>query len=389
MPYSLLRPSTTLNIVGSIAGGSIDGQRVLIIGEVGATATAPTDIIQKDIKISNLEQFGLDSQLVLAIQKFKKVNEATPLDVLPIPTGTAQATTDITVANDAIADSKIKISIGNLFKEIVVKKGDTTDIIAGYIETAYTNDNIFDVSRAGNVVTLTAKQSTASINNVSVFVEDTGDSGTNITGTDLASGASNTLADDYLSTLATAIDERYQGVIFDYANGTNAVRTYLEDNFNLLNDIKDGVGFATITDTMDNFKTALEPENYKSLVLFGNLAEMRYDVFPLVATAEIVAIRALRLTDGAVISKYVIGSETKGSIALASLPYFNTPLSFSQPKGCITETQLLDIIKAGGTIWTYNGLTVLSEVVTTYKTDNGGNSDVFGNILTMLTQCLL
>jgi hypothetical protein len=146
--------------------------------------------------------------------------------------------------------------------------------------------------------------------------------------------------------------------------------------FNLTNEIKDGVSFTTVRDNKDNFINVVEDENYKSLVLFGNLEEMEYNVSSLVATSEIVAIRALRLTEGANITKYVSQNlETFGGMSMCSLPYFNTPLSFSSPIGCIKEEDLIKIINSGGSVWTNNSITVLSEVVTTYKYNNVGDLD--------------
>ncbi len=59
--------------------------------------------------------------------------------------------------------------------------------------------------------------------------------------------------------------------------------------------------------------------------------------------------------------------ETFGGLYCASLPYFNTVLSFDKPVGCIEEEDLVNVIDKGGSLWVNNGVTVLSEVVTNYK----------------------
>jgi phage tail sheath gpL-like len=371
----LKRPSITLDIVGAITLVGNSNHRVLLIGEIGNSSTTVTNVIQKDIQSDNIAQFGDESQLYLAIQKFKEINDISKLDILPIAKGTTKATATITIANNATKDGKLKISIGGKFVEASVKNGDTKVVVATTIESAFSTSKLYTVTRASNVVTLTTKQPTASINGTSIVITESATTGTKPTSTSFVGGVSTTLDDDFLSSVT--IDERYQSIVFDYENGTGACRKYLENNFNLTNNINDGVAFSTVNKSLAGFKTLLGTENYKTLVLFGNLNEMKYDVYPLVATIEIVAIRAMRLTPKANISKYVLqGSiETEGGMSISTLPYFNTPLTFSKPIGTITESQLVELTSLGGSVWTHNGVTVLSEVTTTYKTNNVGEID--------------
>ena len=375
MKNTLQRPSTTLNIVGAVTTATNAEQRILIIGEIGDGATATVDDVIKDIGTSDLDQFGKDSMLYLAINRFKSINATNTLDVLPISNGTAKATLDITVTNTATKDSKVVIAIGTDKIEIVVKKNDTNEVIATKIETAYAGNKLFTATRATNVVTLETKSSSGEWNNLKPIIQDVYNSGSDIKVTAFKDGVSTSLSDTYLD---GKLDERYQTVIFPYSVGTKFAYSYLDKNFNKLNEINDGVAFTTTQDTLSNIKTIGDNLNSKSLVLFGNITDkMAYNVLPLVATAEIAGIRALRLTNKSNISNYVLeGSlETKGGMSLCTLPYFNTPLTWDKPKGLITEAQLVDLINRGVSIWTNNAKTVLSEVTTTYKKDSAGNSD--------------
>ena len=194
-----------------------------------------------------------------------------------------------------------------------------------------------------------------------------------LTTTDFTGGVSVTLT-DVLDTLLTS---RYHSVIFDYALGSESITDMLQGRRNLTNDIKDGVGFTTINTDITTAETDLALLNFQTLVQFYNLDEMKYDFFPLQATAEIVAIRALRLTTDANIADYIIGNETFGGMNKASLPYFNTPLTFGKPTGVLTEAQLVSLNDVGGSTFTCVGTSAkLSEVLTTYKRDNAGNNDV-------------
>jgi phage tail sheath gpL-like len=97
------------------------------------------------------------------------------------------------------------------------------------------------------------------------------------------------------------------------------------------------------------------------------------------------AVRSLRLTQDASISRYLTSSASLdqfGGPALASLPYFNTPIpqmpNITAPRGWTTaEIELLlaggiSVIGANAT----GSAALVGEVVTTYKTDSAANEDI-------------
>jgi phage tail sheath gpL-like len=105
-----------------------------------------------------------------------------------------------------------------------------------------------------------------------------------------------------------------------------------------------------------------------------------------VKAAQFAAIRALRLTDGASISRFVITAngplDSFGGPALASKPYFNTafpnlPL-VATGRGW-NSTEIEQLHDEGGAVLginAYGNAALAGEIVTTYKTDTAGNDDI-------------
>jgi len=101
--------------------------------------------------------------------------------------------------------------------------------------------------------------------------------------------------------------------------------------------------------------------------------------------AMIAGIRALRLTDGASISRFIISRDGSldrwGGMALASLPYFNTPVPALEPMNVadgFTNTEAANLEAVGVSVIGNNSTgtdVILGSMVTTYKTDVAGNPD--------------
>ncbi len=105
---------------------------------------------------------------------------------------------------------------------------------------------------------------------------------------------------------------------------------------------------------------------------------------PAVLSSEISSVRALRRTDGANIASFLageVGLDAFGSAALSSRPYFNTPFSLLPvaPTGVgFTSEEVEDLFDDGVSVMGNNSAgntVILGEMVTTYKTDSGGNPD--------------
>lgn len=167
----------------------------------------------------------------------------------------------------------------------------------------------------------------------------------------------------------------------------------LDARFNVSNNVLDGVGVMCIYDTFANLKTAGNLLNSQSIVLLGIYKVDEADFkgqaileMPTVIASEFAAVRALRLTHNANLALYVPGTtngarDSFGGPALASMPYFNTPfyeLPISTLKHEFTDEEQTELNTTGISLLdnnTANNRVIAGEVVTTYKTDFGGNPD--------------
>jgi len=141
-----------------------------------------------------------------------------------------------------------------------------------------------------------------------------------------------------------------------------------------------------------NLVTLGNAQNSQSVVIAGNRLLNDTDFkggsmleLNNVVSAQFGALRALRLTQDANISRYVIATrgalDSFGGPALASLPYFNSPF-FDLPiipigKGFKKE-EIDQLAEAGLFVFGNNvnrTQIILADVVTTYKTDVAGNPD--------------
>jgi phage tail sheath gpL-like len=188
-------------------------------------------------------------------------------------------------------------------------------------------------------------------------------------------------------------DKRYQTVVYPSSFDLSVLLDLLNNRWNVNNNILDGVGIITITDTFVNCKSACLAKNTQSLIILNDKSvnSTYYKGASLlelndVQSAEFAAIRALRLTADADISQYVISTngirDNLGGAAIASLPYFNTPF-YNLPvidEGLeFTLDEMAQLKTAGGSILSNNisnNLIIAGEIVTTYKTDPASNSDV-------------
>ncbi len=98
------------------------------------------------------------------------------------------------------------------------------------------------------------------------------------------------------------------------------------------------------------------------------------------------SIRALRLTEDANISRFVISRDGSldrfGGMEIASLPYFNTPvpeLPLQDIEDGFSKDEIDDLKAAGVAVIGNNRANtgvILGEAVTTYKTDAASNEDI-------------
>lgn len=364
-----------------LAGDSTAGfgeQRVLLIAQGAGSATAK--ILIEDVQQTEIETLcGVNSMATMAFNRFKTHNKANEIDIITLaePAGT-QAQGGFTTTGTALESKNLVINVGDddFDVTIAIVKDDLASAIATKIIDAINATTYpFTASIDGvddTLVLIDFDIAGEMANNLTVTTKNRV-LGLAFTATAFTGGAGAYDATDVL----TPLTKRYQSVIFDSAMSFDDVETWLEARFNTTNAIYGGVGIAMKNDTLANVKAFADAKNSKTMVVLGNIDEMKYNAIPLFAVAEFGAKRALRLTDGAVLGNLVVeAQEAFGGINKASLPYHNTPMSYDAPASEIIIEQVQDLNDAGVSLFVPTSIdVVLGSLVTLYKLDGTGTAD--------------
>lgn len=211
-----------------------------------------------------------------------------------------------------------------------------------------------------------------------------------VTITAMTGGANNPVLTDLFLPISKI---RYQNIVYPSTYTLTVLTDLLTPRWNTINNVLDGRGILSKTDTKVNLETYLNGLNNQSLVFHCNKKIDKANhkgsalvEFNSVIASEVGAISALRLTDGSDLSQYNISSgglrDVTGGSAIASFPLFNTPMPYLLPIQIGNEwedTDVTDLKEAGGFVLGNNknetGI-IFGEVVTTYKTDAAGNDDI-------------
>jgi phage tail sheath gpL-like len=391
----ILSPSQNWSIIPAQQLAGVLEQKVLVVGQMlaGGSATAG-DLIQ-DIPNDGSEDtlFGQRSHMAGMVREFKKLNERTQLDAIPLDDASGTAGTAVITATgtSATADATIYVSVGsekNHRYQVDLSSGDTPTDVASAIDTAFAadDDSPFQASASLGVVTFTCEHDGTLCNDWCVKIEGT------IPGITLAiTGWTGGATDPTLTGVLDVIgDIRYQTIIWPSNYAVTEVETVLNARFNTSYLILDGVAIQVKKGTLATLKSYAN-QNSQSLVILGNktVAETDRDgtavvEMPDIVASQFAAFKALRLTDTAPLTQYlstVAPNDQFGGIALASLPYHNTlmpNLTVPDPRDEFTLTEQAELtdnaVSVFGANRAYNS-TILGTVVTTYLTNNAGNPD--------------
>jgi len=401
-------PSVTIILQNADGEVSNTPQRVLLVGQKVAAGSAAAGVLVQNIENSGAPEnalFGPSSMLAAMVRAFKKVNPVVRVDAIPLSDagGAVARVVTFTVVGPATAAGSITVVAGSelLHKfEVAFASGDTATVIAGNITAAINADTKcpFTASNIAGAVSLTADNGGTVANSLGVEVKEiTSDAGVSVASvTQGTAGAT----DPTLTTVLDVAVERYQAIVWPYASSLTALATFLAARFNPTNAIMDGIGIATRQDTFSNLISALDALNDKDLVLFVDeqTTETLYlgpaqNEASYAKSSIFAAVRALRLTEDASISHLLTSTASLdqfGGAALASLPYFNTPLAdlpiIPAGRGW-TQSEIPSLVTSGGSIMGVNpGGTgaLVGEVVTTYKTDPASNPDATFKYLNFL-----
>ena len=394
-------PNVTVNIVSALTQVANQPQKVLFVGQKLAAGTAVAGELQSNIQNDNSWDalFGGASQLSAMIRAARLLNQVTQFDAIALDDagGAVDATGTITFVGTATEAGTLEIVVGSEQNhKVSVAVADTdseTDVAdaATIAINASTNVPVLASNTAG-VLTVTALNGGTYGNTLGI--ESIG-SVAGITGSAVAAMASGATDPTLTGVFDVVGDTRYQGVVWPYADDTSVLRTFLDARFNVDNDVLDGVGFTSKTDTLANLTSTYGALNSQSLLVDGDkqITETNYKgpsviEIPAVKAAMTASLRGLRLTAGASVADIVIsrtgGLDSFGGPALASKPYFNTPLTLipvtrnsrgwtlaeiETLNGATTGVSTMGNNRAGNQI-------ILGEQVTTYKTDSSANPDV-------------
>lgn len=357
-------------------------QRILLIAQGSGTATAKE--LLEDVQPTEATLLlGAGSMAERAYNRFREHNRANEIDIITLaePVDGANAQGAISITGTALENKTMTFTVGDDDYEfsVTILKDEVASEIAVKVQDAINNSTFpfsasidagdtglvlidFDFAGdLGNKLIAKKKNKKDRVQGVTFgFTEFTGGAG--------AYDSANIL---------DGITKRYQTVLFDECANFDDIEEWLESRLNMTNTVKGGSGFCMRNGDYTTLKNFVNNKNSKTMTVFGNLDEMKYNAIPLLATAEFGAKRALRLTDGAVLGDLVLDPEESfGGINKSSLPYHNTPMSYAQPDNEIIIEQVQDLTDAGLSLFVPATLgVVLGAVVTLYKFDNSGIED--------------
>lgn len=390
-------PKTTINILSANTTVSNADQKILFIGQKVPTGTATAGTLITDIPNDNSWDtlFGANSMLSGMIRSARKYNPLSQFDAIALDdSGTAvKATATIGLVGTSTASGSIIfdiISSKDYSFKLDIAITETATVIATKLVNLINADPNIPVTASSltGIVTLTADNGGTEANSFAISYRGSV-AGVVTTLTGFANGATDPVTTGITNLIGNT---RYQGIVSPYAYGTTYLTNFLDSRFNVTNNILDGVAFTTQTDTVANIKAFANTQNSKALVLFSNvkvdndnLKGSIYVEAPYVISSYFASVRALRLTNGADISEYVVTNsalDSFGGVATASLPYFNTPalqLIPCQPSLSLQDSEIEELSTAGVSVFINNSTNtsvIFGEVVTTYKTDTAGNPDI-------------
>jgi phage tail sheath gpL-like len=397
MASEIKQPRTTISILNADQTVQNTDQKVLFVGQQnGGTATSGD--LQENILNDNSWDtlYGSDSILSAMLRGAREVNGIVRFDAIGLDDagGGTDATGLFTITGTATEAGTLTFDVGSELNhsfDIAVSSGDTATVIGDALEAAITADANcpVDASNTTGAVTLTAVQA-GTLGNA-IGLKNSGEVAgvTAVVTTAMSGGATDPTLTGVFDIVG---DNRYQWVVWPYADDVSELTGFLDPRVNVSGDVLDGSGITAKDDSLANHLSRLGALNSETLTEFCDKTESTTTYkgpaqFELayVKSSYFAGIGSLRLTDDAEISEFVTGRQAAldafGGAALASKPYFNTPISqlplIDVDKGW-TDTEIEQLHDAGGSVIGVNKVNseaIVGEVVTTYKTTAAGNPD--------------
>ena len=416
------KPNVSMPIVA--AGGTIINatRRIEIAGTMLAAGTATPGELYSDVTADQISgYFGDGSELADAFYSVRGdsavpyFNNITPIDIIPLeePSGGTACIKTATFTGTATAAGTVEVGVSNYrYGQVNVAVpaetgGVATDNedVAALVVAAYTAITKLPVTVAIDGVTASKVNATYNHkgiqgNDFALWVK------CNVPGITvaLAVGAAGVGEPVMTGMYAVNGNTRYTGIA-QTGWDESVLQTHLETRLATNNKTLDGVGYITKNLSAADAKVELASLDTQVLNMQYEAIEAKSwwigdSMFEsaLARSAQLAALRALRLTTGADISEFVAAAtgldDTSGGVEIASLPYFNTPMRWPvmQTGFGYTGTEPEEITALGGIIAGNNdsgSSVVLNDVVTPYKTTSQGDADTsfyFQNSMDQITE---
>ncbi len=389
-------PNTTVTKLPATQTVLNSDQRVLFVGQMVAAGTATSGQLYTEIGNDNSWDtlFGANSMIAGMLRAAREENGVTRFDAIPLDDASGTPATCIVTfgGGPATASGTINVYIGsevNHAYELSVSSTDAIDDIGGALETAVNADTNapFTAVNASGVVTMTADNDGTEANSFLLAYDGEAEAIT-VALTGWTAGATDPTLTNLFDVIA---EERYQSIVWPGVYTITTVQTLLDDRWNTDGQILDGVCIRSISGDLATVKAATSTLNSQSIVTLDDklmagtdykgpsVGEINY-----IKASKVAAIRALRLTQDASISKYVVTTATNdqyGSPSISTLPYANTPItSLPVVKTGMgwTRSEIAEINAAGGSVIGNNRNNtniIMGEMVTSYLTDSAANPD--------------
>lgn len=392
---TLRNPIVTSTLSAAFQKAGFNPQKILVVAQKVAAGTAVSGALNENILNDNSWETlaGENSQGAAAVRAIKKLNGVTQVDAIFLDDAAGTPAAGVfTITGPATEAGSLTFNVGSSINgsyTIGVADADTATTIGDALAAAITADtkSLVTAVNVAGVVTLTATNDGTVGNTIGLGVVGSV-GGVAVAITAMTGGATDPTLTGVFDVVGNT---RYQTIVWPYDVLTE-LKAFLDPRFNVDNNILDGVGIYSKTDTFANLKTLIEAENSESLSIIVDRLENETDykgpaVFelPMLKAAQFAAIRALRLTEDANIANFVIArtpGDTIGGQKMAAKPYFNTPFPnlplVKTGLGFLDDTEINQLQDAGGWVIGNNRAgneVIAGQVVTTYKNDSAGNPD--------------
>lgn len=375
----LQAPIINVQVMAGDSKAGFGEQRILIIAQ-GSGTNEPKTLIEDIQKTEVVELCGAGSLATRAYDRVRDFNLANEIDIITLeePSDGIKAQGGFKITGTAGESKTLNLKVGDdsFLVSVTVPKEQTAENIAVLVRDAINaKDYPFTATIDGtdNTLVLIDFDIAGEVANGITVVAKNRVLGLEFTAIQFTGGAGAYDNDDMFDGLT----KRYQTVLFDKATNFDLVETWLQSRINKSNTVKGGQGITMMNGTYSEVKDFASNKNSETITLFGNVDTMKFNALPILAVAEVGAIRALRLTDGAIIGSYVLDAvEAYGGINKSSLPYHNTPLSYDTPTGSLIIEEVQDLNDEGVSLFIPSTVgVVLGSVKTLYKYTASGIED--------------